>query len=159
MGRQGNGITSKAFVGTFHYMKACLRQCESSSEETGGMVLRLRVASAAPVGHRKEAAEGTITKSAVSVIVSADVARDSSLWRSRGTKEPPGAVSGGIFMPPPPARMDWAGADDAQMEIPGSGKGLSSDPREFSTAIPGKSSPAAGEVGIMSNLQAAFTPV
>ena len=57
MGRQGNGITSKAFVGTFHYMKACLCQCESSSEETGGMVLRLRVASAAPVGRRKEAAE------------------------------------------------------------------------------------------------------
>jgi hypothetical protein len=36
---------------------------------------------------------------------------------------------------------------------------LSSDPREFSTAIPGKSSPAAGEVDIMFNLQAASTPV
>ena len=38
-------------------MKACVCQCESSSEETGGMVLRLRVASAALDGHRKEAAE------------------------------------------------------------------------------------------------------
>ena len=43
------------------------------------------------------------------------MARDSSLWRSRGTKKPPGAVSGGIFMPPP--RMDWADAARSRLLV------------------------------------------
>ena len=66
-------------------------------------------------------------KSAVSVKVSARLmARDSSLWRSRGTKKTPGAVSGGIIMAPP--RMDWP--DAARMEIPRGGKGLKNDQYE-----------------------------
>ena len=52
LGRLGFGAALKAVLGTFCYMKGRPYQFERRSRQTGGMVLRLRVHRAGPVGHR-----------------------------------------------------------------------------------------------------------
>ena len=100
LSRQGNGITSKAFAGTLHYMKACMCQCKSSSEEINwrhGSAAESGVGSACRPPQRSGR---TVRKSAVSVKVSADGPGLLTLAVPGNQKTARGGLGGDFYAPP-----------------------------------------------------------